>query len=81
MIQEFFPSEWNGDTIRQFKRNQLSSGKFLNGANAQNNVVGVFAMLKPSFVASFADVIKPLGFRKGVSAISLNSCGSFGSLT
>ena len=41
------------------------------GANIQKNVVGVFATLKSSFIASFLDIIKPLGSREEVSAFFL----------
>ena len=49
MTQEFFPSEWNDDMIHRFNRNQLSSGMPLNGANMEENVVEVLALLKSSF--------------------------------
>ena len=63
MIQELFPFEWNGDMTHQLKRNQLSSSVPLYAANVQENVVGVLAMLKSSFIASFPDKIKPIRIR------------------
>ena len=58
MIQELLPSEWDGDIIHPLKRDQLSVSVPLNGAKMQENVVGVLAIGKSSFVASFVDITK-----------------------
>ena len=67
LIQEFFPSAWNGDLIHQCRRDQIGSRMPLNDTNMQENVVGVFAMLKSISVASFRSVFKPIKIRKHVS--------------
>ena len=72
------PSEWNGDMIHQFKRDQLSFGMPLNGATSQENVVGVFAILKSNFIASFPDKIKPIRIREGISAFCLKRLSQLG---
>ena len=49
MIQEFLPSEWNSDMTHQLRRNHFTSSVPLNGANVQENVIGVLANTENEF--------------------------------
>ena len=64
---EFFPSQWNGHMIHQFRRDHVPTGVSFNSANIQQNVIRVFAILKPGFVAPLVDLPKPIGIREAVS--------------
>ena len=62
--------EWQHDPSTQAQSiNQFSFSVPLNGANFQENVVGILAILKPSFIASLPDTVKPLRIREGVFAV------------
>ena len=57
--------------VHQFRRDQIGSRMPLNDTNMQENVVGVFAMLKSISVASFPDIIKSIRIRKYTSVFFL----------
>ena len=57
--------------IHQFRRDPTSVS--LNSANIQQNVIRVFAILKPGFVGLLVDVLKLIGIREAASASLIKS--------
>ena len=50
--------------IHELKRDHVSSSVPLNGANIQQSVAGVLAILKSCLIASFPDMIDPIRIRR-----------------
>ena len=53
MKQESFLPKWKNDVTHQLRRDQIATRVSLNDTNFQQDVSGFFAILEPSFVASF----------------------------